>query len=116
MTLVVCVVVIVLLNICQKRMAEEAGTTTKNGKVVPNETTGTKIVGGLIGVLVQVMNFILTSILKWTSGWEAYSTRTLYNSSIALKSTIALFFNTALINFTINIVYLYHFKGAEYAS
>jgi hypothetical protein len=49
-------------------MAEEAGTTTKNGKVVPNETTGTKIVGGLIGVLVQVMNFILTSILKWTSG------------------------------------------------
>jgi len=46
----------------------------------------------------------LNVVLKKTSEYEGYSTRTEYTNSYAAKLSIALFFNTSLVAFFVKVI------------
>ena len=70
-----------------------------------------KLIALLISVLIFAINYILAFAIKKFAYFEKSETITEYNISIAEKLTFAQFFNTALLTFTMEIIFFRNFYG-----
>lgn len=56
-----------------------------------------KGISKLMGILVPLLNFILTKIIMATTNFEKTATKSEYNSSLAIKLSIAMFINSSIV-------------------
>lgn len=75
------------------------------------DTIAYNVLSFLPSILVVIINLVLVFIIKVTSRMEKHSTQTSYNTSVALKQTIAMFLNTAVVSFIIHWEDFYSPKG-----
>lgn len=66
------------------------------------DTIAYNVLSFLPSILVVIINMILVFIIKVTSSMEKHMTQTSYNTSVALKQTIAMFLNTAIVSFILH--------------
>lgn len=66
------------------------------------DTIAYNVLSFLPSILVVIINMILVFIIKVTSKMEKHVTETSYNTSVALKQTIAMFLNTAVVSFILH--------------
>lgn len=75
------------------------------------DTVAYNVLSFLPSIIVVIINLILVYIIKVTSRMEKHVTLTSYNTSVALKQTIAMFLNTAIVSFIIHWEDFYSPKG-----
>ncbi|CAD8059583.1 unnamed protein product [Paramecium sonneborni] len=98
--LIVCGGLIYWLSAIQAESAEEQAQAVKRGDLSPNLKV--KVIAQIASISIIVINALLAMIIKSVSIFEKFSTQTGYNISLASKSSMAQFINTAVITFAIS--------------
>ncbi|CAD8053519.1 unnamed protein product [Paramecium sonneborni] len=98
--LAICGGLIYWLSAIQAESAEEQAEAIKKGDLSPNFKV--KLIAQVASISIIVINALLAMIIKNVSLFERFSTQTGYNISLASKSSMAQFVNTAVITFAIS--------------
>ncbi|CAK58393.1 unnamed protein product (macronuclear) [Paramecium tetraurelia] len=98
--LILCAGLIYWLSAIQAESAEEQALAVKQGDLKPNIKV--KIIAQVASISIIVINALLAMFIKNISLFEKFSTQTGFNISLASKSSMAQFINTAVITFAIS--------------
>ncbi|CAD8132867.1 unnamed protein product [Paramecium octaurelia] len=98
--LAICGGLIYWLSAIQAESAEEQAEAIKKGDLSPNLKV--KVIAQVASISIIIINTLLAMIIKNVSQFERFSTQTGYNISLASKSSLAQFINTAVITFAIS--------------
>ncbi|CAD8092456.1 unnamed protein product [Paramecium primaurelia] len=96
----VCGGLIYWLSAIQAQSADEQAKAVKNGDLNPNYKV--KVIAQLASISIIIINYILSIVIRKVSLFERFSTQTGFNISLASKSSLAQFVNTAVITFAIS--------------
>ncbi|CAD8118599.1 unnamed protein product [Paramecium sonneborni] len=96
----ICSGLIYQLSAVQANSADQMAKAIKNGDL--NVNYKVKVIAQLASISIIIINYVLSIVIRKVSLFERFSTQTGFNISLASKSSVAQFINTAVITFAIS--------------